>query len=72
MKLYLLKYDNGNTLHNLNFKMNWPQSAKLRGGVVKGVYPRGDMGGGRAIFCFMCVNLLGGAMRWANEFKNIS
>ena len=28
--------------------MNWPQSAKLRGGVVKGAYPRGNVGGGGA------------------------
>ena len=45
----------------LNFKMNLPNSAKLRGGgLVKGEYPRGDMGGGggRAIFCFMCVNCM--------------
>ena len=58
----------------LNFKMNWPQSSKLRGGeVVKVAYPRGDVGGGggRAIFCFMYVNLHGGSMCWANEFKNI-
>ena len=44
----------------LNFKMNWPQSAKLRGGgvVVKGAYPRGDMrggGGGGERFFVSCV-----------------
>ena len=35
----------------LNFKMNLPNSAKL-GGVVKGEYPRGDMGGGTSDFLF--------------------
>ena len=43
----------------LNFKLIWPNSAKLRGGgVVTGASLRCDMGGGgggRAIFCFMCV-----------------
>ena len=40
----------------LNFKLIWPNSAKLRGGgVVTGASLRCDMGGGgRAIFCFMC------------------
>ena len=41
---------------HLNFKMNWPQSAKLRGGwVVKGAYPRGDVGGGGERFFVSCV-----------------
>ena len=40
----------------LNFKLIWPNSAKLGGGgSYRGVSLRCDMGGGRAIFCFMCV-----------------
>ena len=38
----------------LNFKINWPNSAKHLGGgrVVYGAYPRGDMGGGASDFLF--------------------
>ena len=39
----------------LNFKMNWPQSAKLRGGgVVKGAYPRDDVGGANDFLFHVC------------------
>ena len=58
----------------LNFKLIWPNSAKLRGGVVRGASLRCDMGGGANDLLFhVCITTLhGGAIRWANEFKNIS
>ena len=59
----------------LNFKLIWPNSAKLGGGVVTGASLRCDMGGGseRSFVSYVCIiTLHGGAIRWANEFKNIS
>ena len=56
----------------LNFKLIWPKSAKLRGGVVTGASIRCDMGGGGAsdlLFHVCIITLHGGAIRWANEFK---
>ena len=60
----------------LNFKLIWPNSAKLRGGggLVTGASLRCDMGRGASnlLFHVCIITLHGGAIRWANEFKNIS
>ena len=40
----------------LNFKLIWPNSAKPRGAVVEGAYPRGDIWGGGGELSFVsCV-----------------
>ena len=59
----------------LNFKLIWPNSAKLRGGgELKGRIQEVIWGSG-AICCFMCVNLHGGPVRCTGkqyQCKNIS
>ena len=58
----------------LNFKLIWPNSAKLRGGgSYRGVSKMSHGGEAIDLLFHVCITTLhGGAIRWANEFKNIS